>query len=165
MNLQIRMPTVRLIDETGKMLGILNNSDAQKMAQDKGLDLVEIDPNQHPPICRIMDFGKFKYAEEKKQKELRRINKPMSVKEIQFSPNVDVNDANIKSKKIREFLSEGHKVKISMRFKGRDLAHVDLGKKTFESTLESFKDVSKVENKTEFSGNTLSVLISPLKRG
>lgn len=164
MNHQIRFPTVRLIDEKGTMIGIVNNNEALIMAQNKGLDLVEIDQNQRPPICKIMDYGKYKYQEEKKQKELRKLNKPSLTKEIQFSPNVDVNDALIKTRKIREFIEDGNKVKIAMRFKGRDLAHVDLGRKTFDDILDGLKDVSKIETKTEFTGNTLMAVIAPLKK-
>ena len=163
LNFQIRVPNVRLIDETGRMLGIVTNNDAQHKAQEAGLDLVEIDPNQRPPICKIINYGKFKYESEKKEKEARKISKMLPVKEIQFSPNVDTNDVNIKTKKIRDFIADGHKVKITMRFKGRDLAHVDLGRKTFENIVSSLGDISKTENKTEFTGNTLMVLIAPMK--
>lgn len=163
LNFQIRIPTVRLIDQNGKMVGIVSNNEAQNKAQMAGMDLVEIDPNQRPPICKIMDFGKFKYEVEKKEKEARKMAKTLAVKEVQFSPNVDTNDVNIKTRKIREFIGEGHKVKITMRFKGRDLAHVDLGRKTFEAIVSGIGDVTKVENKTEFNGNTLMVLVSPLK--
>lgn len=163
LNFQIRVPSVRLIDENGRMVGIVSNNEAQRRAQDAGLDLVEFDPNQRPPICKIINFGKFKYDSEKKEKEARKMSKVLPIKEVQFSPNVDTNDVKIKTRKIREFLNDGHKVKITMRFKGRDLAHVDIGKNTFETIIGGISDVSKIENKTEFTGNTLIVLISPLK--
>lgn len=163
LNFQIRIPTVRLIDQNGKMVGIVSNAEAQNKAQMAGLDLVEIDPNQRPPLCKVMNYGKFKYEAEKKEKEAKKMAKTLAVKEIQFSPNVEANDISIKTRKIREFIEEGHKVKITMRFKGRDLAHVDLGKKTFETIVSGIGDVSRVENKTEFTGNTLMVLVVPLK--
>jgi len=159
LNFQIRVPTVRLIDENGKMIGIVSNNDAQKMAQNKNLDLVEIDGNQKPPICKIMNFGKFKYETEKKEREIKKASKVLPVKEIQFSPNVEENDVSIKTRKIREFIGDGHKVKISMRFKGRDIQHVDLGRKRFQSIIETLSDICKVEQITDFNGNTLTTLL------
>jgi len=159
-NYQIRIPTVRLIDETGKMLGIVSNSEAIRMAQDRELDLVEVDANQRPPICKIMDYGKFMYETAKKEKEARKAGKTLPVKEIQFSPSVDVNDMQIKTRKIREFLEEGHKVRLTMRFRGREMQHTEIGKGLFKSLLTSLEDVSKIEQSTEFTGNTLSSLIS-----
>lgn len=163
LNFQIKFPTVRLIGQDGKPIGIFSNSDAQKMAQNNGLDLVEINANQRPPICKIMDFGKFKYETEKKEKELKKKNKVLPIKEIQFSPNVEENDVNIKIRKIREFLSDGHHVKISMRFKGRDLSHLDLGRETFNKIIGLIKNVSVIETPTEFTGNMLMLIVSPVK--
>lgn len=158
-NFQIRVPNVRLIDETGKMLGVIYNKDAQNIAIEKGLDLVEINPSQNPPICKLMNYGKFKYETEKKEKEIKKASKVLPVKEVQFSPNVEQNDVLIKTRKIREFIGDGHKVRITMRFKGRDLQHIDLGRNIFNGIVESLSDITKTEQNTDFNGNTLAVLI------
>lgn len=159
LNHQIRIPSVRLLDENGKMIGIVSSYEALKQAQDKGLDLVEIDPNQRPPICKIMNFGKYQYDEAKKKKEIKKASKVLPVKEMQFGPNVEQNDINVKTKQIREFLSEGHKVRLVMKFRGRDLQHTDLGRKVFNGIVESLSDVSKTEQSQEFDGRNLAVTV------
>lgn len=160
LNFQIRVPTVRLIDETGRMVGVVSNNDAQHRAQDAGMDLVEIDPNQRPPICKIINFGKFKYESEKKEKEAKKASKTLPVKEIQFSPNVDKNDVEIKSRKIREFIRDGHKVRLTMRFRGRDIQHIDIGRQRFSEIVDSLFDVCKIEQGFNLNSNTLTILLS-----
>jgi translation initiation factor IF-3 len=142
------------------MIGVVDNKVAQEMALQAGKDLVEINENQRPPICKIMDYGKFCYEQQKREKEQKKLNKQAAVKEVQFSPNVESNDVNTKTRQIREFLGEGHKVRITMRFKGRDLQHTDLGKAVFDKIVSDFSDVSKIEQKTEFDGKNLAVIIS-----
>lgn len=159
-NNQIRVPTIRLVDEDGKQLGVFANYEAQRIASERGKDLVEISPNQYPPICKIMDYGKFKYDSAKKEKDARKASKVLPVKEIQFSPNVETHDVQVKSKQIRDFINDGHKVRITMRFKGRDLQHVDLGRKLFEKIVDDLSDVCKIEQATEFNVNSLMVLVS-----
>lgn len=156
----IRLPQVRLIGENGEMIGIVDNKVAQEMALRAGKDLVEINANQRPPICKIMDYGKFCYEQQKKEKEQKRLNKQTQIKEVQFSPNVETNDINTKTRQVREFIEDGNKVRITMRFKGRDLQHTDLGRQVFDSLIEGLSDVSKIEQKTEFDGKNLSVTIS-----
>lgn len=160
LNFQIRVPTVRLIDEAGSMVGIVSNNDAQNRARDANMDLVEIDPNQRPPLCKIMSYGKFKYESEKKEKEAKKASKVLPVKEIQFSPNVDKNDIEIKSRKVREFISDGHKVRLTMRFRGRDIQHIDIGRERFNSIVNSLSDVCKIEQDVNLNSNTLAILLA-----
>lgn len=164
-NHQIRLPNLRVVDQEGRALGVFTNQEAQIMAREAGLDLVEINPSQRPPICKIMDYGKFKYDSGKREKELRKKNKGQTLKEVQFSPTVDTNDIAVKVRKIREFIGDGNKVKVTMRFRGRQLAHVDLGRRTFMDIIDGLKDVAAVERRTEFSGNTLISVIAPAKSG
>ena len=157
--MMIRLPQVRLIGENGEMVGIVDNRVAQEMALSAGKDLVEINANQRPPICKIMDYGKFCYDQQKKEKEQKRLNKQSQIKEVQFSPNVETNDIKTKTRQIREFLEDGHKVRITMRFRGRDLQHTDLGRNVFETIVSSLLDVAKAEQRTEFDGKNMAVTI------
>lgn len=161
--MMIRLPQVRLIGENGEMVGIVDNRVAQEMALSAGKDLVEINANQRPPICKIMDYGKFCYDQQKKEKEQKRLNKQSQIKEVQFSPNVETNDIKTKTRQIREFLEDGHKVRITMRFRGRDLQHTDLGRNVFETIVSSLLDVAKAEQRTEFDGKNMAVTITGLK--
>jgi len=161
--MQIRMPQVRLIGENGEMIGIVDNKVAQEMAINAGKDLVEINEDQRPPVCRIIDYGKFCYEQQKREKEQKKLSKQATIKEVQFSPNVESNDIKTKTRQIKEFLRDGHKVRITMRFKGRDLQHTDLGKNVFDTIVASLLDVAKAEQRTEFDGKNMAVTIAGLK--
>ena len=124
-NEQIRDREVRLIGEDGQLIGIMSSRDAFKMAQDAGLDLVKIAPKAQPPVCKIVDYGKYRYEQARKEKEAKKKQKTMEVKEVRLSPNIDSNDLNTKINQARKFLEHGDKVKVTLRFRGRELAHVE----------------------------------------
>ena len=124
-NEQIRDREVRLIGEDGQLVGIMSSRDAYKMAQDAGLDLVKIAPKAQPPVCKIVDYGKYRYEQARKEKEAKKKQKTMEVKEVRLSPNIDANDLNTKINQARKFLEHGDKVKVTLRFRGRELAHVE----------------------------------------
>ena len=127
-NEQIRDREVRLIGEDGQLVGIMSSRDAYKMAQDAGLDLVKIAPKAQPPVCKIVDYGKYRYEQARKEKEAKKKQKTMEVKEVRLSPNIDANDLNTKINQARKFLEHGDKVKVTLRFRGRELAHVEQSK-------------------------------------
>ena len=127
-NYKIRVPSVRVLDANGQMLGIMPTNQAQRMAESQGLDLVEITPNAQPPVCKIMDYGKFRYEESIKAKQQRKAQKTTQVKEIKFHPGTDIGDLKHKLRQIRDFLGEGHKVRLSLQFRGRENAHRDIGR-------------------------------------
>ena len=131
------------------------------MAEDRGLDLVEVAPNSDPPVCRLMDYGKFLYEQNKKAREARKNQKVVEVKEVQIRPSTDDHDIEVKSNRAREFLSEGHKVKFNMRFRGRQLAHQDIGVKMLEDIAEKMRDVAVVEVRPTSEGRTITMIVAP----
>jgi len=145
-NNNIRVPEVRVIDDEGKQLGVMATSHAMQLAEDKGLDLVEVSPNSKPPVCKFMDYGKFKYREQKKETEAKKKRVETSLKELRIRYRTDSGDLETKLKKAREFLEEGDKVKFSMRFRGREVMYVDLGVEKFEEIIQELKDVAVVMN-------------------
>ena len=138
--------------------------DAQRLAEDRGLDLVEITPNANPPVCKIMDYGKFKYEESIREKKQRKAQKSAQVKEIKFHPGTDIGDINHKLKQIREFLSDGNKVRLSLQFRGRENAHRDIGEDKIAEVLEMIKDECTVEQAPRTDGRIHSCLIGPLRK-
>ncbi len=134
------------------------------MAAEAGLDLVEISPNANPPVCKIMDFGKFKYEQQKRESEARKKQKVIDVKEVKFRPTTDTNDYNVKMRNVYKFLDNGDKVKVSLRFKGREMAHQNLGRELLERVAEDTKEHGKVENMPKMEGRQMIMMIGPLPK-
>ncbi|MDG1294890.1 MAG: translation initiation factor IF-3, partial [Planktomarina sp.] len=145
-NDRIRGSELRLIDEDGENVGVVTPERALIMAEDAGLDLVEISPNANPPVCKIMDFGKFKYESQKKEAEARKKQKIIEIKEVKFRPNTDKHDYEVKMRNVFKFLENGDKVKITLRFKGREMAHQELGRDLLLRVAEDTKEIGRVEN-------------------
>jgi len=134
------------------------------MAEEVGLDLVEISPNASPPVCKIMDFGKFKYEQQKREAEARKKQKTIDVKEVKFRPNTDVHDYDVKMRNVVRFLEDGDKVKVTLRFRGREMAHQNLGRDLLERVAEDVKELGKVENMPKMEGRQMIMMIGPLSR-
>ena len=165
-NRQIRAHEVRVIDENGEQKGVMKTIDAIHLADEAGLDLVEVSPNANPPVCKILDFGKYRYEMEKKQRDAKKNQTVVKVKEIRMQPKIDRHDLETKSKFISEFLQEGNKVKVSIRFRGRELAHTELGKDVLDRIL-AILDENGVQynlDKVAFmEGKMMSMFVSPAK--
>ncbi len=155
---------MRLIDENGQQLGIMPIYKAQKLAREKGLDLVEVAPQANPPVCRIMDYAKYKYEQEKKQKESHKKQKIQEVKEIRFRLFIDNHDYQVKLRKIKEFLEEKHRVRIVVFFRGRELSYTDKGKEMLERISQDLADYAVVEREPKLEGRRLSMLVMPKQR-
>ncbi len=152
---------VQLIDDTGANRGVMSFFDALKAAEEAGLDLVEIAPNSTPPVCKILDYGKYKFNEQKKAAEARKKQKTVEVKEIKLRPGIDDHDYEVKMKAVRRFFEEGDKVKITLRFRGREMAHQDLGVKLLEKVKAEMADVSKVESEPMLEGRQMIMVMAP----
>jgi len=161
-NDKIRSPEIRLIGADGENAGVVTPTRAMEMADDAGLDLVEISPNASPPVCKIMDFGKFKYEQQKRESEARKKQKIIEIKEVKFRPNTDTNDYDVKMRNVFKFLENGDKVKITLRFRGREMAHQNLGRQLLERVAEDTKDHGKVENFPKMEGRQMVMLIGPI---
>ncbi len=135
---------------------------ALQLAQDAGLDLVEISPNAAPPVCKIMDFGKFKYEQQKRESEARKKQKIIEVKEVKFRPNTDTHDYDVKMRNVFKFLENGDKVKVTLRFRGREMAHQNLGRELLERVAEDVKEIGKIENMPKMEGRQMIMMIGPL---
>lgn len=155
------MPEIRCIDQNGNQIGIISTRDALKMSQEAGLDLVEISPMAKPPVCRIMDYGKFKYEKEKRQRDSRKNQTSGKIKEIKFHANVGDHDYAFKLRHAREFLEEGHRVKFSLFFRGRENAHRDIGFEVMNKMTGDLSDIGLVEQAPRLMGRTLSMQIAP----
>ena len=153
-NEQIRDREIRLIGENGEQLGIMSARDAMKLAREANLDLVKIAPTAKPPVCKIIDYGKYRYELSRKEKEARRKQKTTEVKEIRLSPNIDTNDLNTKANQARKFLEKGDKVKVSLRFRGREMAHVASSKQILDDFFEKISDVAVVEKPAKMAGRS-----------
>ena len=160
-NEQIRIPKVRVIDENGEQLGILDNREAQDMARQRGLDLVEVAPLAHPPVCRIMDYGRFRYEESKKAKRARAKQHVQKVKMVKFRPKTDVHDYNFKKKHIVEFLEAGDKVKVVVMFRGREMVHVEFGERIVERLVEDLREIAMIDEDPKLEGRNLSLMLTP----
>ena len=160
-NNRIRAREVRLIDEEGNQVGIVALRDAQQMAEERGFDLVEVAPNAVPPVCRIMDYGKFRYEQSKKEREARKHQKQFELKEVRLKPKTDDHDIDVKAKQARKFLLAGDKVKFTLRFRGREIFHPDIGLEMLERMAEDLRDVAIVEQKPLMEGRVLSLLLAP----
>jgi translation initiation factor IF-3 len=155
------VPQVRLIDDEGNQVGVLATADALKMAEERGLDLVEVAPNADPPVCRLMDYGKFLYEQAKKEREARKNQKIVELKGIRLEPNTDEHDLDVKTKQARRFLEDGDKVKFSVKMRGRQLAHPDIAVKMLEEIAESMRDVAVLEQRPSQEGRVQSMVLAP----
>ncbi|ARC88905.1 translation initiation factor IF-3 [Rhodovulum sp. MB263] len=162
-NGRIRCPEIRLIGAEGENLGVVTPTRGVELAEQAGLDLVEISPNATPPVCKIMDFGKFKYEQQKRESEARKKQKVIEVKEIKFRPNTDSHDYEVKMRSVVKFLENGDKVKITLRFRGREMAHQNLGRELLERVAEEIKEIGKVENMPKLEGRQMVMMIGPAK--
>ena len=162
-NERIESPQVRLIDEAGEMVGVVTLHQALERAANVGLDLVEISPTAQPPVCKILDYGKFKYEAQKKANAARKRQRVIEVKEIKMRPNIDDNDYNTKMKKVFSFLDEGDKVKVTMRFRGRELAHQDIAMNVLTRVKEQVGELAKVEQFPRMEGRQMVMIMAPSK--
>ena len=163
-NEKIRFKEVLVIDQNGDQLGMMSRNEAINTAYDANLDLVCVAPKAKTPVCRIMDYGKYRFEQQKKQKEMKKNSKAVSLKETQLSPTIDVHDKNVKLKRTLKWLEEGNKVKIAIRFRGRQLAHMDLGKKVIDDFVAECAEVGQIEKPAKLEGRTLTAIIAPKKK-
>ena len=162
-NEQIRDREIRLIGQNGEQLGIMSARDAYLKAQEAGLDLVKIAPTAKPPVCKIIDYGKFRYEQARKEKEAKKKQKVVELKEIRLSPNIDLNDLNTKMNAAKKFLSKGDKVKITLRFRGREMAHMNASKHILDDFAESLSDTAVVEKAPKVEGRSISMVLAEKK--
>ncbi|PKU22747.1 translation initiation factor IF-3 [Telmatospirillum siberiense] len=160
-NSEIDSRTIRLVDADGEMVGVVSLREGLDMAAEVGLDLVEVSPNAEPPVCKILDYGKYKYEAQKKKAEARKKQKVIEVKEIKLRPNIDDNDYDVKMRAMRKFLDEGDKVKVTLRFRGREMAHQDLGMKVLDRVREHLDDLAKVEQFPKMEGRQMVMVMAP----
>jgi translation initiation factor IF-3 len=160
-NDEIRVPQVRLIDQDGEMQGVMSAREALIRAYDVGLDLVEISPNAVPPVCKILDYGKYKYEQQKKANEARKKQKVVEIKEIKVRPNIDDHDYDVKMRQMRSFISEGDKVKVTLRFRGREMAHQDLGVKVLDRIRGEMAETTKVEQFPRLENRQMIMVLAP----
>ncbi|MDG5497157.1 translation initiation factor IF-3 [Niveispirillum sp. BGYR6] len=160
-NREINVRSVRLVDANGEMVGVVSLRDALFAAEEAGLDLVEVSPNAEPPVCKILDYGKYKYEAQKKANEARKKQKIIEVKEIKLRPNIDEHDYDIKMKAMRRFLEEGDKVKVTMRFRGREMAHQDIGMNVLVKVRDTLEDLGKVEQMPKLEGKQMIMVLAP----
>ncbi len=159
-NEQIRDKEVRLIGENGEQLGIMSSREAMRLAEDAGLDLVKIAPTAKPPVCKIVDYGKFKYEQIRKEKEAKKKQKIIEIKEIRLSPNIDTNDLNTKVNAARKFLTKGDKVKVTLRFRGREMAHMNNSKHILDDFAENLSDISVIEKAPKVEGRSMTMFLT-----
>ena len=160
MNEQIRAPQVRVIDENGKQVGIMPIREALRLAHQKDLDLVEVAPNADPPVCRLLDYDKFIYEKARKERESRKTRRQGEIKEIRLRPRISEHDLSYRINDIREFLSDGHKVRVRVLFRGREVSHPELALKVLEKVLSGVSDLAKLEQKPRSDGRSLVMLLS-----
>ena len=159
-NEQIRDKEIRLIGENGEQLGIMSARDAMKMAKEAELDLVKIAPAAKPPVCKIIDYGKYRYEQARKEKEAKKKQKTIEVKEVRLSPNIDVNDLNTKVGAARKFIEKGNKVKVTLRFRGREMAHMQSSKHILDDFAEQLKDVASVDKPQKIEGRNMTMFLT-----
>ncbi|NGM87918.1 translation initiation factor IF-3 [Parapusillimonas sp. SGNA-6] len=163
-NGEIRVPEVRLIGVDGEQLGVFKTADALHMSEQQEVDLVEIAPNATPPVCRLMDYGKFKYQEQKRQQEARAKQKIIQVKEVKFRPGTDEGDYQVKLRNLRRFIEEGDKAKVTLRFRGREMAHQELGMRVLERVRDDLFDLCQVEAMPKLEGRQMVMVLAPRKK-
>ncbi len=162
-NDQIRISPVRLIGGDGEQVGIISLDEAKSRADEAGLDLVEVAPDARPPVCKLMDYGKFKYEEARKAREARKKQHTASVKEVKFRPGIKTHDFEFKTRHVRRFLGDGDKVRITIMFRGRQMAHPEFGVEVMERVVEAVKDIGKIESNPTREGRTLSMVLAPIR--
>ncbi|HWL80722.1 translation initiation factor IF-3 [Roseomonas sp. M0104] len=160
-NEDIRVPQVRLIDQDGEMIGVMSAREALLRAYDLGMDLLEISPNAVPPVCKITDYGKYKYEQQKKANEARKKQKIVEIKEIKVRPNIDDHDYDVKMRAAKSFIEEGDKVKVTLRFRGREMAHQDLGVKVLERIRTELAEMAKVEQMPRLENRQMIMVLAP----
>ncbi|MQU71421.1 translation initiation factor IF-3 [Sinorhizobium meliloti] len=160
-NKEIRVPRIQLIDAEGQNLGSIPIDQALRMADEAGLDLVEIAPNSDPPVCKILDLGKLKYANQKKAAEARKKQKIVEIKEIKMRPNIDTHDYEVKMKAMNRFFEEGDKVKVTLKFRGREMAHQELGMKLLMQVKDDTQEIAKVEAEPKLEGRQMMMVLAP----
>lgn len=161
-NEEIRVREVRLIDETGENRGIVSIQEALRIADDAGLDLIEISPQATPPVCKVLDFGKYKYEMQKRKAEAKKNQKIVETKELKLRPMIETHDYEVKVKQAKKFIAEGNKVKFTMRFKGRELSANDMGKNVLMRLLDDMESVAKLESEPKLEGKQMMMIIAPL---
>ena len=159
-NEQIRDREVRLIGEEGEQLGVMSSREAQKLADEAGLDLVKIAPTAKPPVCKIVDYGKYRYEQARKEKEARKKQKTNEIKEIRLSPNIDTNDLNTKINAAKKFLTKGDKVKVTLRFRGREMAHMNASKHILDDFAEALIEIAVVEKPAKVEGRSMTMVLA-----
>ncbi len=162
-NQEIRVREVQLIDHEGSNRGIIPTEEAMDIAVEAGLDLVEIQPNAQPPVCKIMDYGRYKYQSQKKAAEARKKQKTVEIKEIKMRPNIDTHDYEVKMRNMLRFFNDGDKVKVTLRFRGREMAHQDLGMKLLNKVREETEEIAKVESSPRLEGRQMVMVLAPIK--
>jgi len=160
-NEQIRIPEIRVIDPEGEQLGVMATQEALKIAEERGLDLVEIAPNSRPPVCKIMDFGKFKYEQSKKARESKRKQHTTHLKEIKIRPKIEEHDLQFKLRNVEKFLNERDKVKITIVFRGREMEHMDMGRKILDRVVNQFSSIAIIEKDAVQVGKMISMILGP----
>ena len=160
-NRDIAVAQVRLIDEQGENLGVVSKDEAIERAEEAGMDLVEISPGAHPPVCKILDYGRFKYQDQKKKNEARKKQKTIDIKEIKMRPNIDRHDYDVKLRSINRFIADGDKVKVTMRFRGREMVHQELGLKVLDRVRDQLDEVAKVEQFPKMEGRQMIMVVAP----
>jgi translation initiation factor IF-3 len=162
-NEQIRDKEVRVIGPDGEQIGVMSSKEAYFKAKDAGLDLVKISPNAKPPVCKIVDYGKYRYEQTRRAKEAKKKQRTIETKEIRLSPNIDTNDLNTKVNQTKKFLEKGNKIKVTLRFRGREMAHRDVGKEILDSFYEQLKDVAVVDKPAKMEGRSMVMFLSATK--
>ena len=160
-NRDIAVAQVRLIDEQGENLGVVSKDEAIERAVEAGMDLVEISPSAEPPVCKILDYGRFKYQDQKKKSEARKKQKTIDIKEIKMRPNIDQHDYDVKMRAINRFIADGDKVKVTMRFRGREMVHQELGLKVLDRVRDQIDEVAKVEQFPKMEGRQMIMVVAP----
>lgn len=163
-NGEIRVPEVRLIGLDGEQMGIVKIAEALQKSEEFEVDLVEIAPNANPPVCRLMDYGKFRYQEQKRQQEARARQKVIQVKEVKFRPGTDEGDYKVKLRNLRRFIEDGDKAKVTLRFRGREMAHQDLGMRVLERVRDDMEDIAQVEAMPKLEGRQMVMVLAPKKK-
>ena len=162
-NEQIRDTEVRLISDTGEQLGLMSSEEALKIAEEKEMDLVMIAPGSKPPVCKIMDYGKYRFEQAKREKEAKKNQRVIEIKEIRISPNIDTNDVNTKINAARKFLAKGDKVKVTLRFRGREMAHMNTTKHVLDDFAEALSDVATIEKPAKVEGRSIIMFLTAKK--
>ena len=163
LNEEINDKEIRLIGSEGEQLGIMTSAEALRIADEQGLDLVKISPQAVPPVCKLMNYGKFRFEQSKREKEAKKNQHVVEIKEIRMSPGIDVGDFNTKLKNAQKFIADGNRVKVSVRFRGREMAHTEIGKKLLDKFAEQCAEVSTVDKGAKLEGRNMSMFLSPKK--